>query len=343
MNKDKLIKVLADHKLWLDMKLNGKRADLRSVDLQGIDLRYANLKSADMSRAKLKFVNLKGANLIGADLDDAELFGALLLHANLINANLIEANLIDAQLNGANLTRASLEGADLRSANLCDAVLEATDLTDTNLILAKYNKRTIFPEGFDPQERGMVHEDDIDADEEESSRDYEEAISDGAQAAVEQLLKTIRSESDSSVLDWDAPNLSWLDLNNCNLANGNLSNANLRWTDLQNANLANSNLTNAQCTFTNFSGADLTEANLANADLSNANLLGTIMSLAKYNQATTFPNGFNPVSKGMLSMDVDMSSETTIEQIIIEMQAEIEELSKRKDFLEEVIKEIQSH
>ena len=338
MNKDKLIKVLADHKLWLDMKLNGKRADLRSVDLQGIDLRYANLKSADMSRAKLKFVNLKGANLIGADLDDAELFGALLLHANLI-----EANLIDAQLNGANLTRASLEGADLRSANLCDAVLEATDLTDTNLILAKYNKRTIFPEGFDPQERGMVHEDDIDADEEESSRDYEEAISDGAQAAVEQLLKTIRSESDSSVLDWDAPNLSWLDLNNCNLANGNLSNANLRWTDLQNANLANSNLTNAQCTFTNFSGADLTEANLANADLSNANLLGTIMSLAKYNQATTFPNGFNPVSKGMLSMDVDMSSETTIEQIIIEMQAEIEELSKRKDFLEEAIKEIQSH
>ncbi len=167
MNKDKLIKVLAAHKLWLDMKLNGKRANLGGVDLQGIDLRYANLKSADMSRAKLKFINLKGANLIGADLGDAELFGALLLHANLINANLIDANLIDAQLNGANLTRASLEGADLRSANLCDAVLEATDLTDTQLDCAKYNKRTIFPDEFDPQERGMVYESPVVAAEEE--------------------------------------------------------------------------------------------------------------------------------------------------------------------------------
>jgi len=168
MNKDKLIEILSSHKLWLDMKPDGKRADLRDVVLEGIDLRYANLKGADMSRAKLKFVNLKGANLIGADLDDAELFGALLLHVNLIEANLIEANLIDAQLNGANLTRASLEGADLRSANLCDAVLEATDLTDTNLILAKYNNRTIFPRKFSPQERGMVYEVGIVADEEES-------------------------------------------------------------------------------------------------------------------------------------------------------------------------------
>jgi uncharacterized protein YjbI with pentapeptide repeats len=240
-----------------------------------------------------------------------------------------------------------LEGADLRIANLCDAVLEATDLTDTNLILAKYNNRTIFPRKFSPQERGMVYESPVVAAEEESEEQLEEEpeeiIAEEIQTVIKQLLKAIRGESDSGILGWETPNLSWLDLSNCNLANGNLSNANLRRSDFRNANLANSNLENAVCCFANFSGADLTKVNFANTNLTGANLLGTIMSNAKYNEATIFPNGFNPVSKGMLSMDVDTSSEATIEQIIIEMQAEIEELSDRQALLESVIKEIQKH
>jgi uncharacterized protein YjbI with pentapeptide repeats len=127
------------------------------------------------------------------------------------------------------------------------------------------------------------------------------------------------------------------------LANTNLTGANLRRSDFRNANLSNSTLENAVCCFANFSGADLTEANLVNANLVGANLLGTIMSNAKYNEATVFPNGFDPVSAGMVAIDVDTSSEATIEHIIITMRAEIVELSQRKDFLENTIKEIQKH
>ena len=328
MNKDELIAILAAQKVSLDMKSNGKRADLRDVDLKGIDLRYANLKAADLSRANLRFADLDRATLIGADLDCAVLFGASFLDANLINANLSSANCINTFFNGADLTGASLKCADLRGANLCDTTLEAADLTGADLTLAKYDSLTIFPDAFDPQGRGMVHEGGFDADEEESEEESEGVLTEETFSTIriskaERLLKTIRGESDSDILDWEVPNLSWLDLSNCNLTNGNLE--------------------NAVCCFANFSGADLTKANLANTNLTGANLLGTIMSGAKYNKATIFPNSFDPVSAGMVAIDVDTSSEATIEHIIITMRAEIVELSQRKDFLENAIKEIQKY
>ena len=59
MNSEKIKKVLAFHKEWLNNEQNGEMADLR-----GADLLWADLRGADLSGA-----NLHGADLCWADLD----------------------------------------------------------------------------------------------------------------------------------------------------------------------------------------------------------------------------------------------------------------------------------
>jgi hypothetical protein len=86
---------LGKHKLWLDGKEGGVKANLSGA-------------------------NLSGANLSGADLSGANLFGADLSGANLSLADLSDANLSRADLSGANLSLAYLSGADLSGAKLPD-------------------------------------------------------------------------------------------------------------------------------------------------------------------------------------------------------------------------------
>ena len=73
----------------------------------------------------LAYADLSGANLRGADLR---------------GANLRDVDLRFSNLYGANLTGADLTGADLRSTNLY-----CVSLSDI-----KYDKNTVWPEGFKP-------------------------------------------------------------------------------------------------------------------------------------------------------------------------------------------------
>ena len=72
-----------------------------------------------------------------------------------LGANLAGIDLSEANLRGANLSGANLQGAYLCEANLNWANLRGADLTGANLTETGYNKRTIFPIGFDPQASGM--------------------------------------------------------------------------------------------------------------------------------------------------------------------------------------------
>ena len=93
MNADKLKKILADHKLWVESDYQtGKRANLcganlRCAHLHGADLRYADLRNADLSRAFLSRADLRCA-----DLRNAHLNGANLNYANLNRADLTGAH-----------------------------------------------------------------------------------------------------------------------------------------------------------------------------------------------------------------------------------------------------------
>ena len=63
MTKKELKVILTNHKLWLEGKEGGVRANLG----------FTNLKGADLYRA-----NLKGANLWCAYLKDANFYGAIM-------------------------------------------------------------------------------------------------------------------------------------------------------------------------------------------------------------------------------------------------------------------------
>ena len=52
MNKEKLNTILEKHKLWLDNKEGGERANLMSADLRCTDLSGANLSGADLNNTK---------------------------------------------------------------------------------------------------------------------------------------------------------------------------------------------------------------------------------------------------------------------------------------------------
>lgn len=93
MTQTELNKVLELHKMWIDGKKGGIKANLR----------YANLKGADLRDATLRGATLRGADLNSADLNSADLRGA----------DLRGVNLRDVALNSANLKGADLRGADL--------------------------------------------------------------------------------------------------------------------------------------------------------------------------------------------------------------------------------------
>ena len=84
-----LEKILDKHKMWLEDKEGGERADLRYTDLSGVDLTGADLRYAE----------LRGADLRDTDLRYADLSGADLRNANLINADLRGTDLIDIKTN----------------------------------------------------------------------------------------------------------------------------------------------------------------------------------------------------------------------------------------------------
>lgn len=67
--KTELNKTLELHKMWIDGKEGGIKADLRGANLRGADLRGADLRGAALRGANLRYADLRDASLRGADLD----------------------------------------------------------------------------------------------------------------------------------------------------------------------------------------------------------------------------------------------------------------------------------
>ena len=126
-------------------------AELSGGDLQEADLRDADLTGANLREAYLRMANLSNAQMSGAVLVEADLLGADLSDADLQGADLSHARLGWTELHGADLRGADLHGADLRDADL-------RDLRDADLTGAKYDRYTMWPEGFDPSAAGAVLE-----------------------------------------------------------------------------------------------------------------------------------------------------------------------------------------
>ncbi|MCX7543011.1 pentapeptide repeat-containing protein [Corynebacterium sp. P5848] len=127
-------------------------ADLRGAWLAGADLRWADLVGADLRGARLAGANLRGAHLVGVNL-----WGAYLAGADLRGACLEGANLLEAHLEGANLLEAHLEGAKLAVKDQDRLLIRPCTFDEkTKWLGASYIPSTIFPEGFDPEDHGMI-------------------------------------------------------------------------------------------------------------------------------------------------------------------------------------------
>lgn len=132
--------------------------ELCSIYCGILNLKKWKLSRADLSKAELNLASLSGAYLYGANLYGANLYGADLSEAKLIGAYLYGANLFGAKLIGADLSGADLSGATLRGANLKGANLIDADLRGAYYCLG-YPFKTIFPDGFNPKEHGMIEVD----------------------------------------------------------------------------------------------------------------------------------------------------------------------------------------
>lgn len=77
--------VLEKHRLWLERKDGGERADLSYTDLSYLDFLEANLKFANFRHSNLKHVWLLGTNLEAANLLDTNLEEAFICNTNLNN------------------------------------------------------------------------------------------------------------------------------------------------------------------------------------------------------------------------------------------------------------------
>ena len=113
LTQEELNEIIRLHKLWLENKPEGIKADLFNKDLSGLDLSNSDLRHANLESAYLSYANLRNANLG---------------YANLRYANLRCASLKSANLESAILVNAYLRGADLRNADLRNAILINADL-----------------------------------------------------------------------------------------------------------------------------------------------------------------------------------------------------------------------
>jgi uncharacterized protein YjbI with pentapeptide repeats len=175
-----------------DKDFTGK--DLSGQDLSGANLTDATLKNAKLGKANLQGTNLTDADLTGADFTEADLSGANLQDAMISGAYFLRANLAKANfkgtkklnigsvtsLRGADLRKVELSGgatgidfreADLRGARLKDVY----SLADARIKRAKYDRTTIWPADFDPQQAGLTLVDEAAGDTAKADADVTDA------------------------------------------------------------------------------------------------------------------------------------------------------------------------
>ncbi|NCR34379.1 MAG: hypothetical protein GPJ12_01890 [Microcystis aeruginosa S11-01] len=263
---------------WLLTKV-GMQEDC--VRLVGVNLKSANLPGVDMSnndlsKAQLQNANLDGANLKDADLEGADLTGASLRKADLTGAdlrgtNLQDVNLSNAILNGAKITNANLEGANLSNADLRNANLLNTSLKDPRVENAIYNFNTQPFSWYPSEEKNYLI-----CDREKDEKDIKD---------------------ECKYLQLNQADLPEVDLSNTYLQKANLGHANLRNTKLINADLRDADLTYADIRGADFTGAVLKGIKINHAIYDDRTKLDKSIFL---NQAKFYKiSSFNPLKRDL--------------------------------------------
>jgi uncharacterized protein YjbI with pentapeptide repeats len=242
------------------------RLDLVSADLRKAILRDAYLEGADLAGAHLEGADLGGARLAEAILRDAHLAGAILRFAYLDWADLRHARLEGAYLGHASLNRAYLGHARLNRAYLGHARLNRACLGDARLARADLGDARL------------------------ARADLGDAHLEGADLGDAWLEGADLGDAHLEGADFRGAHLEGADLRGAWLEGAILRGASLEGADLREANLEGAYLDPAH--------ADLAGARLEWADRWPVRLKG-----AKANEATRWPDGFDPKHAGVVLVD----------------------------------------
>lgn len=212
----------------------------------------------------------------------------------------------------------NVTGTDFTNAKFHSVVFENVNLQDARLDMALYDCKTRFPEGFDPIAHHMI-----------PAWTKSNGCDEGAIPKVDltgvsvQPIPAVNASSKSGqidlgyfiVLDGVVARQACLEMvlcSTCKIKNADFTGVQMSFrqgsgaaeftdTTFKNADLRGSDINTATLTNVDFSGADLSGVNLGNATLLNVNFEGAILEEtrfegAKYDAATKFPDGFDPVA-----------------------------------------------
>ena len=289
--------------------LTGSGADLTGTTLTGVQSGSINSSQLILPpgwQLVVGYIIGPGANLTGANLMDVDLTNADLYNADLTGADLTGANLTDANLTGATLTGTDLEGATLNTnafnmwglisgeitgppaslptdwrfvdgyligpyADLTGATLTGADLSGVNLSGANLTGATL------------------------TGADLTGAALTDATLTGATLTGATLTDVQSGGITGPPASLP----TDYQFINGFLIGPRVQLSGeyLAGLDLADMDLTGAILTYANLDQATLTATTLTNANLTGATLTG-VTGAAKYNSATTFPAGFDPVAAG---------------------------------------------
>ena len=108
------------------------------------------------SNINLRFANLSNVNFSGLDLRRVNLVGSDLTKANLTATDLEGVDLSEIDLTATDLTRANLVGANLQNSIIEAPYLGTVSVMKTKLVKSLYDEKTMFPDGFKPEDAGMM-------------------------------------------------------------------------------------------------------------------------------------------------------------------------------------------
>lgn len=149
---------------------NGESIDIDATTLEGHSFEGMNLRRIDLRGAALNGASFKGAELRGAYLMDAEATNTNFRSSSLIMADLRRANLRGAilrcwllyarfdhaDLSGADFTYAEVGDTSFAGCDLRGAVMLAYHLDDAIFTGARFDRHTVWPEGFRPLDKGAI-------------------------------------------------------------------------------------------------------------------------------------------------------------------------------------------
>jgi uncharacterized protein YjbI with pentapeptide repeats len=119
------------------------------------------IRNAHLAGRELELISFDGSDLQGSDFSGADLYGAFLCDSNFDSCLFVQADLRSAFMYRVSFRNADMRGARFSLDQMGGAlVLRAIDFSNANLDEADftgalYDSETVFPNGFNPEERGL--------------------------------------------------------------------------------------------------------------------------------------------------------------------------------------------